>query len=396
VDERGDGAVSLADALEAAASALPRHEDAIRPANGDPDRLLAGLDARAAGEILHWLLESRPAAGEELALAWADSDAGVAAIRALDAAHLDKAGRKALRRAQHRLRSRGIELEAPAAAPRVATLPKLDDTLDASLVSPPDPSGAQLVVVVEPSPSGGARVFQGVVDLERGILEFHVVQANRSQARRLVRDLEASERLAATPAPREALAALLARAAEAHPSDRALPPPFVEWRSRIARPSADAATPGDLARAALSAEPLPSLLREVAEGVAAGSFGPWPPDFELLRAWGERISDVAKSALLVDDQQRRAQVDAILEEAVDARFARAGGPRVAYRFEELAYAAWRRGDDEQGRRCIAAARAFREGSPRENPVARALLERALRPLLEALEQQQPASSPERP
>lgn len=388
--------MSLADALEAAATALPRHEDAIRPANGDPDRLLAALDARAAGEILHWLLESRPAAGEELALAWADSDAGVAAIRALDATRLDKAGRKALRRAQHRLRSRGIEFAAPAAAPRVATLPKLDDTLEASLVSPPDPSGAQLVVVVEASPSGGARVFQGVVDLERGILEFHVVQANRSQARRLVRDLEASERLAATSAPREALAALLARAAEAHPSDRALPPPFVEWRSRIARPSAEGATPGDLARAALTAEPLPSLLREVAEGVTAGTFGPWPPDFEQLRAWGERISDTAKSALLVDDQQRRAQVDAVLEEAVDARFGGDAGPRVAQRFEEWAYASWRRGDEDQARRCLAAAHAFRDASPRENPVARALLERALRPLLDALQEPQDAAAPRRP
>lgn len=388
--------MSLADALEAAATALPRHEDAIRPANGDPDRLLAGLDARAAGEILHWLLESRPAAGEELALAWADSESGVAAIRALDASRLDKAGRKALRRAQHRLRSRGIEFEAPAATPRVATLPKLDDTLEASLVSPPDPSGAQLVVVVEPSPSGGARVFQGVIDLERGILEFHVVQANRSQARRLVRDLEASGRLGATSAPREALAALLARAAEAQPADRALPPPFVEWRSRIARPSADTATPGDLARAEIDAEPLPSLLREVSEGVAAGSFGPWPPDFEQLRAWGERISDVAKSTLLVDDQQRRAQVDAVLDEAIEARFAGEAGKRVAFRFEELAHAAWRRGETEQAQRCIAAARAFRAGAPRENPVARALVERALRPLLEALQQQSAAPQPEQP
>lgn len=389
--------MSLADALEAAATALAHHEDAIRPANGDPNRLLAGLDAGAAGEILHWLLESRPSAGEELALAWADTDTGVAAIRALDADRLDKAGRKALRRVQHRLRSRGIDLAAPAVTPRVATLPKVDDTLEVSIVSPPDPSGAQLVVVIESSPSGGARIFQGVIDLERGILEFHVVQANRSQARRLVRDLEASERLAATAAPRAALAALLARAAEAHPSDRALPPPFVEWRSRIARPSDDgAATPGDLARAAFDTEPLPSLLREVAEGVATGAFGPWPPDFEALRGWGERISDIAKSTLLVDDQQRRAQVDAVLEEAVDARFGSAAAIRVAQRFEELAYAAWRGGDEARARGCIAAARAFRAGSPRENPVARALLERALRPLLEMLQEQQAAAAPEAP
>ncbi|RIK99756.1 MAG: hypothetical protein DCC71_19930, partial [Proteobacteria bacterium] len=236
--------MSLADALEAAADALHAHADAIRPANGDPDRLLAALERGAAAEILRWLLTERPEEGGELALAWAESDAGVAAIAAVDEASLAKAGRKALRRALHRLRSRGVELAAPAAAPRVATLPKLEDEIAASLVSPPDPSGAQLVVLVESAPSGGTRIFQGAVDLERGILDFRVVQANRSQARRLLRDLEQSERLAATPVPRETLAALLARAADAQPSDRALPMSFAEWRARIARPPEGAATPG--------------------------------------------------------------------------------------------------------------------------------------------------------
>jgi hypothetical protein len=134
----------------------------------------------------------------------------------------------------------------------------------------------------------------------------------------------------------------------------------------------------------------------VVEAVAEGSVGPWPPDFDVLRALGERISDVAKSELLVDDQQRRAQVDGILDEAVEARFSGDGATRIAHRFEEIAYAAWQRGDEAQARRCLAAARAFRDGAPRENPVARALLERALRPLLEALAERQAAAVTARP
>jgi hypothetical protein len=383
--------VSLADALEAAADALPAHADAIRPANGDPERLLAAIDARAATEILRCLLEARPDDGGELALAWADSEAGVEPIRALAAQELGKAGRKALRRALHRLRSRGIAVEAAAPVPRVATPPKVEDEIHAALVSPPDPSGAQLVVLVEPAPSGGARVFQGALDLERGILELRVVQANRSQARRLVRDLEASDRLAATAAPRDAIAVLLARAAERQPPDRALPVAFVEWRSRIARAPEGGATPGELARAAFEVEPLPSLLREVAEAVAAGAYGPWPPDFDVLRELAEKVRDTAQSQLLVNDQQRRAQVDAVLADAAETRFGGAGGERTAARFEESAYAAWKRGRDDEARRCLAAARAFREQPTRDNPVARALLERSLRPLLEALREEQAAS-----
>jgi hypothetical protein len=388
--------VSLARALEAAASALPEHEDAIRPANGDPERLLAALTPPAATTVLAWLLDNHPGDGEELALAWADLEAGTAPLRGVADGPIGKAGRKALRRAQHRLRSRGIELGAAPAVAHVATLPKLDDEINVALVSPPDPSGAQLVIVVESSPSGGARIFQGAVDLERGILEFRVLQANRSQARRLLRDLDGNEALAATEAPREAVAALLARGAEAQPADRALPQAFGEWRSRVARAPEGAATPGALARAAVDATPAPSLLREVAEAVAAGAYGPWPPAFEVLRAVAEKVRDTAKSQLLVDDQQRRAHVEAAIGDALDERYASPAAERTAARFEELAFAAWRRGRAEETQRCLVAARAFREQPPRENPVARALLDQALRPLLDALREADAASPLVRP
>jgi hypothetical protein len=384
--------VSLARALEAAASALPEYEDAIRPANGDPERLLAALAPPAATAVLAWLLEHYPDDGEELALAWADLEAGAAPLRGLEEGKLGKAGRKALRRAQHRLRSRGVELGAAPVVARVATLPKLDDAIDVALVSPPDPSGAQLVVVVESSPSGGTRIFQGAVDLERGVLEFRVLQANRSQARRLLRDLDANAALAATEVPRESVAALLARAVEAQPADRALPQAFGEWRSRVARAPEGASTPGALARAGIDAEPSPSLLREVAEAVATGAYGPWPPDFEVLHAVAEKVRDTAKSRLLVDDQQRRAQVDAAIDDALETRYAPPAAERTAARFEEYAYTAWKHGRAEEAQRCIAAARAFREQPARENPVARALLERALQPLLDALREEE-ASSP---
>jgi hypothetical protein len=384
--------VSLARALEGAASALAAHEDAIRPANGDPERLLVALAPEAATEVLAWLLEHHPADGEELALAWADLEAGAAPLRGLEERTLDKAGRKALRRAQHRLRSRGVEVGAAPVVAHVATLPKLEDEINAALVSPPDPSGAQLVVVVESSPSGGARIFQGAIDAERGILEFRVLQANRSQARRLLRDLDVNDALAATEAPRESIAVLLAKAAEAQPPDRALPQAYGEWRTRIARAPAGTVTPGALARAAIDATPTPSLLREVAESIAAGAYGPWPPAFDVLHALAQKVRDTEKSQILVNEQQRRAQVDAAIEGALDVRYAEPAGERTAARFEEFAYAAWKRGRGDEAQRCIAAARSFREQPARDNPVARALLDRALQPLLDALQREE-ASSP---
>ena len=223
-----------------------------------------------------------------------------------------------------------------------------------------------------------------------------MLQTNRSQARRLLRDLGGNDALAATEAPRESIAVLLAKAAEAQPSDRALPQQYGEWRTRIARAPAGAATPGALARAAIDAAPAPSLLREVAEAVVAGTYGPWPPAFEVLHALAEKVRDTAKSQLLVDDQQRRAQIDAAISDALEARYAEPAAERTAARFEEFAYAAWKHGRSEEAERCIAAARSFRETPARENPIARALLDRALQPLLDALREQDESSPVVRP
>jgi hypothetical protein len=78
------------------------------------------------------------------------------------------------------------------------------------------------------------------------------------------------------------------------------------------------------------------------------------------------------------------------------RYAPPAAERTAARFEELAYAAWKHGRAQEAQRCLAAAHAFREQPPRENPVARALLDRALRPLLDALREEEAASPLVRP
>ncbi len=384
--------MSLADVLERAAEALPTLADEIRPANGDPERLLAALAPEDAQNLLRWLLVEAPAVGGELAMAWADAPRGVEPIAALSEEGLDKVARKALRRARHRLRSRGVEVQEPAPVLRVASLPKLDDELAAALVSTPDPSGAQLVVIIEPSPASGARIFQGTVDLERGVPDFQVFATTRSGARALLRDLERNPRLGAVSVSRDSLAALLAAAAAAQPPGRALPPAFEEWRSRVARPLEGARLPGAEARFALGSPSDMALARTVAARVAAGEIGPWPPAFDVLREIGENVRQAAESPLLVDDAQRRARVDDVVGEALDARYAEGAGERTAQRLEEAAYAAWTGGRADEARALLAAAQAFREQAPRDNPVARALLERVLEPVLDALREER-ASSP---
>ena len=77
-----------------------------------------------------------------------------------------------MRRLVHQARSRGVEIaEDSDVAPRVGRLPDLDEKISLAHVSPYDPRGGRLVYIVESSPSGGARVFEALLDVGRGIVD---------------------------------------------------------------------------------------------------------------------------------------------------------------------------------------------------------------------------------
>ena len=164
--------VGLPEALERAAAALPAHADGVRPANGDPARLLELLGAAAAARVLEWLLCHEREAGAELAAAWAeDPETGAESLRQVADDALPKESKKVLRRALHRLRSRGVAVPRDRPSSVVARLPSLADDLSAAMVSAIDPRGSRLVYLLESNPSGGARLFEVMLDDERGVME---------------------------------------------------------------------------------------------------------------------------------------------------------------------------------------------------------------------------------
>jgi hypothetical protein len=390
-------AVSLADALERAATALPDAADAIRPANGDPRRLLASLDAAAAARVLEWLLMHEPTAGGELALAFADDPDGTAALQALRTAGLSKAARKELGRALHRLRSRGIEAPAgPAAEARTATLAPVHDELGGAFVSALDPSGARLVVLLEANPGGGARLFELVVDEARGVLECQVYTSGRRDARRFVRALADRKSLAVVEAPAGAVRALLARLADRRDPERAPARSFAEWRSHLTAGAAGARPPGDLAREALAGGDDPAALEVVVELVRKGELGPWPPTRAVLERLAARIREAVEGRVIVSGATRRERIRAALDACVSETFAGDAAAEAAARLRESAYVFWKTDREAAARAMLAAALAFEAGAPGENPVARALLETTLGPFLQSLEAEEPTSLIARP
>ncbi len=376
--------MSLADALEAAASALPADADAIRPANGDPQRLLELLPAEAAPRVLAWLLAERPDDAEELAEAWVFEEAGAAAVLSVSEASLPKAGRKALRRLRHQLRSRGVETPDPEPRPVVATLPAVDDDFRAAYVTPVDPTGTRIVYLVEPNPGGGARLFEVVLDDARGITAFDVYTAPRKRARAFLDGLQSRQGFPITELSPEKARAVVARAARSQPAERPAPRGFSEWRKRIAEAAPDAELPGDEVARALGVTEDRAALETAVEMVRAQRIGPWPVAGEALPQLYDRIRGAFGSALVVSPAARREQIDGLLAAAAEEIYAGEGGALAAHRFRESAYVLWRHGDEAAARACLAAAAAFEAGEPGANPVARALLEAALAPGLEAL------------
>ena len=125
----------------------------------------------------------------------------------------------------------------------------------------------------------------------------------------------------------------------------------------------------------------PALLARVAELVKDREIGPWPPANEALEQAAGKLGEIQKGTIVVSGARKREQRDQALIDAADSVFGETAARLTAQRFEETAFVLWKRGDEADARACLAAADAFRAGSPGENPVARAVLEVLLAPVL---------------
>jgi hypothetical protein len=377
--------LSLAGTLEAAAAALSGDAEVIRLANGDPVRLLSSLDPEAAARVLGWLLAHHPDDGAELADAWLDEPAGAGILLSLDADSLPREGRKALRRARHRLRSRGVEVEEAAPEPRVSSLPPVEDELAGGYVSPIDPSGTRIAYLLEPNPSGGARLFEVVIDDRLGVIDCQVYSSGRSKVRQFLREVTGRAHFAAAEAPPDSVRALIARAVAVQTADRPLPQGFSEWRGHLTEVPEGTPTPGELVRQTLGDDPADSELQRAVELVKQGRVGPWPPSQNDLAGLAERLESTISSPLIVSGATRREQIDGVFAKFFEETHTDEDAAREAHRFQETAYVFWKRGDEEAARSCLAAALAFESSPIGENPVARAMLEIPLASVLEKID-----------
>ena len=392
--------MSLPECLERAASELSSLADRIRPANGDPRRLLDLLPPADAARVLGWVLTQDEAAAAELLEAWSVFPEGASIVAAVPEGEIPKAGRKLLRRALHRLRAQGlavavVEASAPTPARRIASTP---DRWQVAHLSAPDFRGTRMGYLVDDHPAGGARLFEIRFDPARGILDFKLYNAGRSKVRGFLKSLMAGTSQRLFEVEHASLCALVRRASLAQPSDRVLPTFFIEWRSRLFSESTEKeSTPGELARQALGSAADPEKSRElVLADLRAGRIGPWPP----ATAWvGERMERAQKSVGELEGPARseaiRAWVDATSEELA----ASTNGTELADQLAEWAWVEWQREDLDRARALLAASAELagnqaenlsgnlsgNKGDEGKRAFSRARVEAVFGPFLESLE-----------
>lgn len=388
--------MSLPEALERAAAALPDQADLIRPANGDPSQLLATMDGEGSRRVLVWLLANEPAAGEELLLAWCDDDLGVERVQSIDVSQLPKAGKKLLRRALHRMRTSGVAVTAPTAAQPAGTrLRDVADEITGSYMTGVDPRGSVMLFLVEGNPSGGARLFQVLLDERRGVVEFDVYTTGRSKTRSFIRKVTDPSPAGSASAVRidgEIARGMIRRIAGMHPNDRPFPRAFSEWRRKLETAASDT-TPGDSVRRALG-EPSGEISEEmderVAERVRTAEIGPWPPETSRVTEVSAQLGTAIDAVVSKQGKQRSEALEEALSAATTAVFEGDHAGHTAARFEASAYLAWQASREDEARDCLAAAAAFRAGSLGKNRIARALTEIFTASILKRVTEPSPA------
>lgn len=380
--------MSLPESLERAASELADLADQIRPANGDPHRLLEELDAAQAGRLLSWILTQESSAAAELVEAWGENEAGVPVLLSISDDGLAKPARKLLRKERHRLRSQGIAVEPPeapssaAATPTAARRAAAVDRWQAAHLSSPDFRGARMGYLVDSHPAGGARLFEIRFDEGRGVLDFKIYNAGRAKIRGFLKSLTAGTGRRLFDVDRDALRALVWRASRAQPTDRPLPTSYVEWRSRLFSDDLEKVpTPGDLAREALGeGDPAASLTALLAE-VQQGSLGPWPPPTSWVGDWMDRGREAVEG---LEGEARTDRIEAWVDEVAASLEEQTDFALIARHLDELAWVRWQTDEEQEARSLLSVSTGLGKEPQTRAALTRARVESLFEPYLAEL------------
>jgi hypothetical protein len=361
-EQIGESAAAVEEARELAASA----DVADAPA-------IAGLPVALAEAVLEFAVR-----GKRIEL-----------IRAV----LHEGGRevgRAAKHALHKLRTQGVEVGEvePAATEPVVKAASSAEVLPC-YATPMDGAGQRAIWIARPQRFGGVSVLLAVISDTQGIVDVQAGEMSRKGFREYVR--RASE---ITPGigPREvslARAKSLIAAALALSRSRGEIPDHADLLDEMG---------GDAAQAAPASASEPPL--EPAEETRLASesgalhdepeIAGWFPDEETLRTVSLKVEELGASRVVVDETQRKQQLQHVIDRARDDYFTDQRRQIYAGRLFEMADVFRASGREEAAKRAAATARALKAPDPATGSAfMRRLFEKLLPHLHAAVDEEKP-------
>ncbi len=359
------------------------------------DRVAAALEAGQDPTALRELLTAKPGdAAWDLHLIAALGARRHPAVPGLLAALFghapDKLRRKALKRAFHNLKTRGVPApddllpreEATVGAPRPGAI--------AALISPVFRNGDSYVILEGPPEILGGNFLVSRINDRTGFQECLLLNLKRKQQEELWDHFRQQGLFQWFPAPGAYAVRLLEEAYRAAPQAETGAGRYASLRDQIRRHWGSPEDAPDLEEAL--PEPGPGeagrLLEQAPQLVTATLFHSWLPSPDEILPWLDKIKEVQESPLVLSEVQRQVRLDAVVDEATRALYPPEQRPDWRRRLLAMAYGLDLLGRREEAR--IAAAAAAELAGERglltgENPFLKALVQFALRLAWEARE-----------
>lgn len=314
---------------------------------------LLGADAMLDSSLIDWL------GGQ------ATAEAG-AALHGYLSSTTDRQQTKRIKKALHRMRSKGFAVEAPASAESGEggfSMALEGASLDGSraFVTSVDGRGARLVWILARAASGGTRLLQAVVDDTTGIREAEIASVTRKSFRDYLDRLKESPTLLVEQTAVDRALALLEAAANRTRSHGEEPPEdYSRWLELVGNPVANGPE-------------RPDIYDRVAEDEVGGDSALIDASVTLLRephfsSWGiedetavraaEQVRSAETSMVMISDDQRRERMEDAIRDAVRESFDDEARQRYRGRLETMADMLWNRGEEEAARQAVAAAIGF--------------------------------------
>lgn len=311
-------------------------------------------------------------------------EAGRALQRFLEEAR-DKEQIKQIKKALHRMRSQGVELEEVEAESRAGGFSLALDggsLQDArAYLTSVDGRGARLVWVMWRAPSGGSRLLQAVIDDTTGVREAEVATVTRQGFRDYVEQMKSNPTvMLAQVSLAQASATLAAAAARTEEAGGELPTAYRKWAEMADVSPAAAGKTAVYRRIPMSeVRGDEALIDEAMKLLREPHFQSWAMEGAVIDDAAEEVYQAETSTLMLNDEQRRERMQDAIREAVTKSFDDDTRKRYRLRLEVMAEMLWERGEQDAARRALAAAVGLTEIRDlfRKHAFARALVHRGV-------------------